>query len=67
VLLVHGDTHYLRVDKPIRRSPTGALETFTRAETFGSPDAHWLRLTVDPRGEHLLRLQPEIVAANRDG
>lgn len=50
----------------MRSLATGALETFTRAETFGSPDVHWLRLTVDPLGERLFTLRPEIVAANAD-
>ena len=24
------------------------IENFTRVETFGNPDAHWLRVTADP-------------------
>ncbi len=65
VVLVHGDSHYFRVDKPL----TGAksrrrLENFTRVETFGNPDAHWLRVTVDPRDPNVFTFRQQIVPAN---
>src|SRR5205085_4610072 len=49
VVLVHGDSHYFRVDKPLGFRPArgGAgvpsLENFTRVETFGAPNHHWGR------------------------
>jgi hypothetical protein len=71
VLLLHGDTHLFRIDKPLYSKKTGRIfENFTRVETFGSPDAHWVRITVDPAYSGLFRVQPEIVAenaANREG
>src|SRR5258705_103496 len=46
VVLVHGDSHFFRIDKPLPPRPQGApnlpaLENFTRVETFGSPNHHW--------------------------
>ena len=47
VLLVHGDTHTYRVDKPLRY-PSGAprIDTFMRVEVFGYPTMNWLRIRV---------------------
>lgn len=50
VVLVHGDTHNFRIDKPMRHSKTGkTVENFTRLETYGSPFVRWVKATVDPR------------------
>ncbi|MBI1964902.1 MAG: hypothetical protein HYV99_09270 [Betaproteobacteria bacterium] len=47
VLLVHGDTHRHRVDRPLRRAPGDApLANFTRVEVFGSPSMNWVRIRV---------------------
>jgi hypothetical protein len=53
VVLVHGDSHFFRMDKPLPLRAQGApnlpaLENFTRVETFGTPNHHWLQVTVDP-------------------
>lgn len=45
VLLVHGDSHYFRVDKPMEDDQGRRVERFTRLETFGEADPHWVRLT----------------------
>jgi len=49
VLLLHGDTHWFRVDKPLRDPlhPGKFVENFTRVETFGSPFVHWVKVRVD--------------------
>ncbi|HKH12914.1 MAG TPA: metallophosphoesterase family protein [Rubrobacter sp.] len=62
VVLVHGDSHMFRIDKPVisERRPLN----FTRVETFGSPDVHWVRATVDPRDEEVFSFEPEIVQEN---
>jgi hypothetical protein len=60
VLLVHGDTHFFKVDKPLY-SPTQMLPNFTRLQTFGSPSLHWVKVTVDPQVEQLFRIEPVIV------
>lgn len=71
VAFLHGDTHLFRIDKPLYSKKTNRVfENFTRVETFGSPDMHWVRVTVDPADPGLLRFQAEIVpenVANRRG
>ena len=46
VLLVHGDTHFFKMDKPLY-SPTKVLPNLTRLQTFGSPAIHWVKVDVD--------------------
>ncbi|MBE9608109.1 hypothetical protein [Chitinilyticum piscinae] len=60
VLLVHGDTHYFKVDKPLY-SPTRLLPNLTRVETFGSPLVHWVHVSVDPKRPELFTVRPVIV------
>lgn len=70
VVLVHGDSHYFRIDKPlgpprVRGTPSlPALENFTRVETFGSPNHHWLEVTIDQTDPNVFTFRPRIVAAN---
>lgn len=68
VVLVHGDSHYFRIDKPLVRAhnnPEGSsLENFTRVETFGPPDVHWLRATVTPGDPMVFQFEQRIVPAN---
>lgn len=62
VLLVHGDTHIFRVDKPLLARPDGRLlEHVTRLETFGHPEVHWVRVGVDPSRPGLFTFHPELV------
>ena len=74
VALMHGDTHYFRVDKPLFRSgepgPTNLgrqIENFTRVETFGFPEAHWVRVIVDLNDPHVFTFKAQIVDTNRFG
>ena len=60
VLLVHGDTHFFKVDKPLY-SPTKLLPNLTRLQTFGSPSLHWVKVTVDPTSDNVFNVQPVIV------
>ena len=65
VAVLHGDTHLFRIDKPLYSKKTNRVfENFTRVETFGSPEMHWVRVTVDPGDPGLFRFQPGIVAEN---
>ena len=67
VALAHGDSHYFRVDKPLRQAATGQrLVRFTRIEPFGTPDIHYLRVIVDPADSHIFQVHAEIVEANLD-
>jgi hypothetical protein len=70
VVLVNGDSHYFRIDNPYRKSapsgqrPLPSLENFLRVETFGTPNHHWLHVTVDPNDPNVFTFRPRIVAAN---
>jgi hypothetical protein len=65
VAYLHGDTHLMRMDKPLYSKKTKRLfENFTRMETFGWPDTHWVRITVDPADPALFRFDPQIVPEN---
>ena len=63
VVLVHGDSHYFKVDKPLTRASGRVLGNFTRVETFGAGSTHWVQATIDPRNRNLFTFQPMIVAA----
>jgi len=60
VVLVHGDSHYFRIDKPFKDSKTRRmLENFTRVETFGENDIHWVHVFVDPKTMEKKAIPPE--------
>lgn len=68
IVLVHGDSHFFRIDKPLSPRPargTAALplEHFTRVETFGSPYHHWVHVAVDA-DPNVFTFRPRLVAAN---
>jgi hypothetical protein len=76
VVLVHGDSHYFIVDKPLLDANGRRVENFTRVETFGDDaaaahpqwdtnDVHWVKALVDPKSRDVFAFQPQIVAANR--
>jgi hypothetical protein len=63
---VHGDTHIFHVSKPLLSKKTKRFfENFTRIETFGDPDTHWVRITVDPSKPALFTIEPEIISENK--
>ena len=65
VVLVHGDSHYFRIDKPLLASSTRRrIENFTRVETFGENDNHWLHVTVEPTRPNVFLFDQRIVTAN---
>lgn len=65
VVLVHGDSHYFRIDQPlIGRHSNRRLENFTRVETYGNPDVHWLKATVDWRNPNVFVFERQLVRAN---
>jgi len=65
VALVHGDTHYFRVDQPFSDSTTRlVIPTITRAETYGNPNFHAVVMTVDPASPNLFRFEPLVVPRN---
>ena len=62
VLLIHGDTHVFRVDKPLQRPDGHVVDHFTRLEVYGDPDLHWVRVRVDPSSPNLFSFSEEIGA-----
>lgn len=63
VVLAHGDSHYFRIDKPAL-GENGFMKNFTRVETFGSANVHWLRVKVDPASEEVFSFEQEVIEAN---
>ncbi len=65
VVLVHGDSHYFRIDQPMVSSKSKRrVENFLRVETFGNPDVHWLRAIVDGRDPNVFRFERQLVRRN---
>ncbi|MEG4940064.1 hypothetical protein [Microcoleus sp. F4-D5] len=68
VVFVHGDTHYFRIDKPLPHftdeTQLPRMKNFTRVETFGSPNVHWLRAFYDPTNPNLFEFKQQIVPHN---
>lgn len=58
VLLIHGDTHSHRIDKPLVDPKTGlTVENFTRLETYGSPFMGWITVTADSGNRQVFRFK----------
>lgn len=64
VALVHGDSHYFKVDMPVNAPSGGVLANFVRVETFGSRNDHWVAATIDADNPNLFVFEQRIVAAN---
>lgn len=83
VVLVHGDSHYFRIDKPLPSklpsqvintdfpfvlpwdSSGNRLENFTRVETFGNPNTHWVKARIDTKSKNVFSFEQMIVEKNR--
>jgi hypothetical protein len=73
VVLAHGDSHLFRTDKPLLAPTSDAnvtsakrrLEDFTRVETFGDGEVHWVEVLVDPKTPEVFRFNARIVEANK--
>lgn len=63
VLLVHGDTHRYRLDRPWRTyaEPRRRLHNLTRVESFGPKDLAYVRVTVDTRRAAVFSVAPVFV------
>jgi hypothetical protein len=66
VAYVHGDSHYYKQDKPLRGPEGGVVANFTRVETFGERNTHWVSATIDPDNPALFVFAPRLVPANID-
>ncbi|MFT6775798.1 MAG: hypothetical protein ACJA1L_003521 [Paracoccaceae bacterium] len=63
VVLVHEGSHYFKIDKPLPDA-SHMLANFTRVQTFGWPNVHWVRVDVDAASRNVFSFHPMIVAAN---
>jgi hypothetical protein len=67
VVLMHGDSHYFRIDKPLRDEQGRRLENFTRLETpgdnaqNGNNDVHWVKVLVDLDEREVFSCHPQVV------
>jgi hypothetical protein len=61
VVLVHGDAHYFKIDKPLKLASGKVLPNFTRVETFGASSTHWVQATIEPKSRNLFLFEPMIV------
>jgi hypothetical protein len=64
VALVHGDSHYFKMDKPLNGPTGGVLANFTRVETFGARNTHWVSARIEPADPNLFVFEPRIVPEN---
>ena len=65
VVYVHGDTHTFRVDKPLVGSTSRRMiENFTRVETIGYRNTHWVRTIVEPGDPNVFSFRQQIVKEN---
>lgn len=60
VLLVHGDDHFFKMDKPLY-TPDKMLKNFTRVQTFGSPSNHWIKVLVNKDDPEVFTIKPVMV------
>lgn len=66
VALVHGDSHYYKIDEPLSGPQGGVVANFTRVETFGARNTHWVSATIDASNPKLFVFEPRIVPENID-
>ncbi|OLB82547.1 MAG: hypothetical protein AUI14_00435 [Actinobacteria bacterium 13_2_20CM_2_71_6] len=64
VVLVNGDSHFLKIDKPLTDAKGTVIQNFTRVQTFGSDQNHWVSATVDPRDPDVFTFHQHVIAAN---
>ena len=57
VVAVHGDTHWSRIDQPLRDRQGKRLSRFTRVETHGYPVMGWTLGIIDPDDPVLFRFE----------
>ena len=64
VVYVHGDSHSAMFDHPLMDTTGSPLPNFTRIETSGKEDTHWVKMTVNPGGPVLLSFELQVIDAN---
>ena len=67
VLLIHGDTHHLRIDQPLKTTDKKyILENVLRVELMGEEEIQALEITVDSSQNSPFSFRPLIVKANSE-
>lgn len=61
VLVIHGDSHFQRVDHPLSDTAGRVYRSFTRLETFGAPQIGWVRVVVDTVAGRIIAYEPRRV------
>lgn len=61
VVLVHGDSHYFKLDKAMVDGDGRITRNFTRVEVFGSEDNSWVEMRVDPSSENVFSFEPVVL------
>ncbi len=61
VLLVHGDSHYFKIDKAMFNVDGTLTSNFTRVEVFGSLENSWIEMTVDPSSDNVFSFAPVVL------
>lgn len=59
VLLINGDSHEFKVDKPLyeNKETKKTVLNFTRLQVFGEADMHLVKVTVNPKNPTLFEIQ----------
>ncbi len=60
-MLVHGDSHYFKMDKAMYDVSGRLTAKLTRVEVFGSKDNDWVEMTVDPKSENIFSFRPVLL------
>lgn len=62
VVVLHGDSHRERFDRPLVDPATGqAVPNVARVETFGSPTVGWVKVILDPADPAFVSVEPHLV------
>ncbi|WP_376097348.1 hypothetical protein ACE7GA_06550 [Roseomonas sp. CCTCC AB2023176] len=64
VLMIHGDSHVLTIDQPLRDRGRATIENATRLMVMGASEVHAVRVTVDPAEPGLFSFTPLRVPEN---
>ena len=58
VVCIHGDSHYYRIDKPLKDESGSTYLHFTRMEVFGAPNVAGVVVSVDPSDPQVFSYRP---------
>ena len=65
VLLIHGDSHYLKIDQPLKSSnKKNVLENVVRLQVMGEEHIQAVEIEIDPNKNSPFSFRPLIVPAN---